>query len=191
MTSGAISSLNQNAVGNPSVSSDPSEDLLELIDQIETGDDQDRVLDAKIAVAIGAIVMRGSDERGYSFFATPKRPRDWAFLSNCSQGREAAFEALASCLSVPHYTTSVDAAFSALSRFRPDYFIANFGEWEHPALRAKGPWMAQLQHRQTPQIELLPAACQGASHPARAMMAAILRAQLFETPVAPSQTSTQ
>lgn len=99
------------------------EKLAELRARVEATSGPDREIDAAIAVALGEIKMRGSDERGYVFFHLPIKPGDGAFLSGCNQGREDALTALATCLSLKSYTASLDAAIALVEAKLPGWQI--------------------------------------------------------------------
>jgi hypothetical protein len=80
----------------------------------------DREVDARIAVAVGDVIMRHSDAHGYAFFHAPIVKGDRAFLSNCQDGEADAFESLGR-IGVKRYTASLDAAIALCERVLPGY----------------------------------------------------------------------
>lgn len=97
-------------------------DLRALIERVEKLDGPSREVDARLAVVGGYVVMKGTDERGYSFFQSPVKRGDWAFLSGCKDGIDDAYRALGKCLSTPSFTASLDAAIALCERVLPGWF---------------------------------------------------------------------
>ena len=80
----------------------------------------DREADARIAVAVGDVIMRHSDAHGYAFFNAPIAKGDRAFLSNCQDGEADAFESLGR-IGVKRYTASLDATVALCKRVLPGW----------------------------------------------------------------------
>lgn len=94
-------------------------DWSDLLNRVWCATGPHSVLDARIAVAFGDVIMR---ERAgsYSFFWPPYEPGEWAFLSNCNNGVDEAYRSLGQCLSLQRYTESLDACLSLTERVLPN-----------------------------------------------------------------------
>lgn len=92
-------------------------DIAALIERIEAASGPGRELDAHISFLIGdhKIVSRSS---GWAIFEAPFEQGNWAAASGC-KSYDDAISMLASFLSLPAYTTSIDAAVALVERMLP------------------------------------------------------------------------
>jgi len=91
-----------------------SPDLHSLLDRVRKATGPDAVLDAEIAATIGPIVMRLTSDGSYAFF--DRRRANICFLCNV---RSNPFDALSTCLSVPSYSSSLDAVVALIEEKLP------------------------------------------------------------------------
>lgn len=96
-------------------------DLLALADRVERLRDTDRTIDARVAVAVGHVVMRRPADGGTAFFWAPIVRNDTAFLSGKFADEEDAYLALGSCLSIRRYTTSLNTVTALIAERLSDY----------------------------------------------------------------------
>lgn len=91
-----------------------------LADRVEGLASPCRETDARVAVACGDIRM--SNRPGsIAFFQEPAKKGDYAFLSGCVDGEDEAFRSLGQCLSVKHYTASLDAVVALIEKELPGW----------------------------------------------------------------------
>lgn len=106
-----------------------SPDLHSLLDRVRKATGPDAVLDAEIAATIGPIVMRQASDGSYAFF--DRRRDNMCFLCNV---RSAPFDELSTCLSVPSYSSSLDAVVALIEEKLPGWQRASgtCGEQDMP-----------------------------------------------------------
>ncbi len=96
--------------------------LSALAEKVEGLDGPCRETDARVAVACGDIRM--SNRSGsIAFFQEPVKKGDYAFLSGCVDGEDAAFRSLGSCLGVKPYTASLDAVVALIEKELPGWYF--------------------------------------------------------------------
>ena len=97
------------------------EEWLTLAERIEKTKGPNRELDARISVAVGAVVMRFLKVSGkWAFWTTPVEPNQCASLSNVSGNEDDAFRALSEYTIAPHYTSSIDTITARIEREFPN-----------------------------------------------------------------------
>jgi hypothetical protein len=97
------------------------EEWLALAERIEKATESNREIDARISVAVGAVVMRFLKVSGkWAFWTTPVEPNQCASLSNVSGNEDDAFRALSEYTIAPHYTSSIDTITALIEREFPD-----------------------------------------------------------------------
>ena len=93
------------------------EEWLALAERIEKATESNREIDARISVAVGAVVMRFLKVSGkWAFWRTPVEPKQCASLSNVSGNEDDAFRALSEYTIAPHYTSSIDTITALIER---------------------------------------------------------------------------
>ena len=96
------------------------EQWLALAERIEKATGPNRLIDARICVAIGDIVMRFSKVTGkWAFWTTPVEPPKFATLSNVSGNEDDAFRALSEYTIASRYTGSPDIITALIERELP------------------------------------------------------------------------
>jgi hypothetical protein len=97
------------------------EEWLALAERIEKATEPNREIDARISVAVGAVVMKFSGVIGkWAFWTTPVEPSQYAALSNVSGNEDDAFRALSEYTIAPRYTGSLDIITALIERKFPD-----------------------------------------------------------------------
>jgi hypothetical protein len=99
------------------------EEWLALAERIEKATKPNREIDARISVAVGAVVMWFSKVTGkWAFWTTPVDPNPSAAFPNVvlSFNKDDAFRALGEYTIAPHYTGSLDAITALIEREFPD-----------------------------------------------------------------------
>lgn len=97
------------------------EQWLALAERIEKATEPNREIDARISVAVGAVVMHFSGVIGkWAFWTTPVGPSQCASLSNVSGNEDDAFRALSEYTIAPRYTASLDAITALIEREFPN-----------------------------------------------------------------------
>jgi hypothetical protein len=98
------------------------EQWLALAERIEKATESNREIDARISVAVGAVVMRFLKVSGkWAFWTTPVEPNQCASLSNVSGNEDDAFRALSEYTIAPHYTSSIDTITARIEREFPGH----------------------------------------------------------------------
>jgi hypothetical protein len=101
------------------------EEWLALAERIEKTTEPNREIDARISVAVGAVVMRFLKVTGkWAFWTTPVEPNQCACLSNVSGNEDDAFRALSEFTFAPRYTGSIDTITALIEREFPDRSLA-------------------------------------------------------------------
>jgi len=90
-----------------------------IIARLEALTGSHHVVNARISVLCGDIIMK-KDQRGQiCFFRAPLQRENFDFLSGCADGEDDAYVSLAQCKSVKNYTGSVDACIALIKRVLP------------------------------------------------------------------------
>jgi hypothetical protein len=97
------------------------EEWLSLAERIKKATEPNREIDARISVAVGAVVMHFSGVIGkWAFWTTPVEPNQCACFSNVSGNEDDAFRALSEFTFAPRYTASLDAITALIERKFPN-----------------------------------------------------------------------
>ena len=97
------------------------EEWLSLAERIKKATEPNREIDARISVAVGAVVMHFSGVIGkWAFWTTPVEPNQCACFSNVSGNEDDAFRALSELTFAPRYTASLDDITALIEREFPD-----------------------------------------------------------------------
>jgi len=111
------------------------EEWFALAERIKKTKEPNRELDARISVAVGAVVMRFLKVTGkWAFWTTPVEPSQCASLSNVSGNEDDAFRALSEFTFAPRYTSSIDIITALIEREFPN---SEWEAWSNYAFRAK------------------------------------------------------
>jgi hypothetical protein len=98
------------------------EEWLALAERIEKATEPNREIDARISVAVGAVVMRFLKVTGkWAFWTTPVEPSQCAALSNVSGNEDDAFRALSKYTIAQRYTGSLDIITALIEREFPGH----------------------------------------------------------------------
>ncbi len=97
------------------------EQWLALAERIEKATKSNRLIDARMSVAVGAVVMRFLKVSGkWAFWTAPVEPNQCACLSNVSGNEADAFYALSEFTFAPRYTDSLDTITDLIEREFPN-----------------------------------------------------------------------
>ena len=138
------------------------EEWLALAERIEKATEPNREIDARISVAVGAVVMRFLKVSGkWAFWTTPVEPLQYACLSNVSGNEDDAFRALSGCKIAQSYTGSLDIITALIEREFPNSVWAARRNYAFGAKAAIDPTLATAIYAdaETPALALCAVFC--------------------------------